>query len=49
MSEELIIPPEYTFTAKGDKFLLNDSGDVPQRFFIFGTQTNIEMINASQI
>ena len=47
--EELIIPPEYTFTAKGDNFLLYDSGDGPQRFIIFGTQINIEMLNTSQI
>ena len=29
--------------------MLYDSGDGPQRFLLFGTQMNIEMLNASQI
>ena len=47
--EELIIPLEYRLTAKGDDFLLYDSGPGPQRILIFGTQMNLEMLNTSQI
>ena len=47
--EELIIPPEYAFTAKGENFLLYDSRVDPQRFIIFGIEANVEMLNTSQI
>ena len=47
--EHLIIPPEYQVTQKGDNFLLFDSGPGSQRIIMFGTQENVEMLNASQI
>ena len=36
--DELVIPPEYQMTAKGENFLLYDSGA--------NTQRNVEMLNA---
>ena len=47
--QELVIPPEYQTTAKGDNFLLYDSGPSAQRILIFGTLCNVEMLNASHI
>ena len=45
---QLAIPAEYQHTAKGEQFLLYDSGATdPQRFLIFGTQRNLEMLQAS--
>ena len=46
---DLVIPTEYQITAKGDNFLLYDSGLGIQRIIIFGTKCNVEMLNASQI
>ena len=47
--DELVIPSEYQMTAKGENFLLYDSGPNTQRMIIFGTQRNVEMLNASHI
>ena len=46
--EELNLPPEYQQTAKEEQFLLYDSGPEPQRILIFGTQHNLDMLQASQ-
>ena len=46
--DELNLPPEYQQTAKGEHFLLYDSGPDPQRILIFGTQRNLDMLQASQ-
>ena len=46
--EELNLPPEYQQTAKEEQFLLYDSGPEPQRILIFGTQRNLDMLQASQ-
>ena len=45
---ELEIPMEYRSTAKGEMFLLYDSGPDPERILIFGTCQNIEMLKCSQ-
>ena len=47
--DELVIPLEYQMTAKGENFLLYDSGPDTQRMITFGTQGNVEMLNASHI
>ena len=44
-----VIPQEYQITAKGENFLLYDSGTNTQRMIIFGTQRNVEMLNAFHI
>ena len=46
--EELILPPEYQQTVKGERFLFYDSGPGPERILIFGTQRNLEMLESSQ-
>ena len=45
--EQLALPPEYQQTAKGEQFLLYDSGPETQRILIFGTQRNLEMLRLS--
>ena len=45
---KLEIPMEYRSTAKGEMFLLYDSGPDPERILIFGTCQNIEMLKCSQ-
>ena len=45
--EQLALPPEYQQTAKGEQFLLYDSGPDTQRILIFGTQLNLEMLRLS--
>ena len=47
--QELNLPPEYQRTAKGEQFLLYDSGPEAQRILIFGTQRNLDMLEASQV
>ena len=47
--QDLVIPPEYQITEKGDNFLLYDSGRGIQRVIIFGTKCNVEMLNGFQI
>ena len=40
--QQLALPPEYQQTAKGEQFLLYNSGPETQRILIFGTQcTNL--------
>ena len=46
--EELVLPAEYQQTAKGEQFLLYDSGPETQRILIFGTQRNLEMLRLSE-
>ncbi|KAI6658285.1 hypothetical protein LOD99_15554 [Oopsacas minuta] len=47
---ELVLPAEYQRTAKGEQFLLYDSGeDDAHRFLIFGTQRNLGMLQQSKI
>ncbi|KAI6658759.1 hypothetical protein LOD99_15083 [Oopsacas minuta] len=47
---ELVLPAEYQRTAKGEQFLLYDSGeDYPHRFLNFGTQRNLGMLQQSKI
>ncbi|KAI6650782.1 hypothetical protein LOD99_7833 [Oopsacas minuta] len=47
---ELVLPSEYQRTAKGEQFLLYDSGeDDAHRFLIFGTQRNLGMQQQSKI
>ena len=45
---ELEIPMEYRSTAKGEMFLIYDSGADLERILIFGTCQNIEMLKCSQ-
>ena len=45
---ELEIPMEYRSTAKGEIFLLYDSGPSPERILIFGTCQNVDMLINSQ-
>ena len=45
--EQLALPPEYQQIAKGEQFLLYDSGPESQRILIFGTQHNLEMLRLS--
>ena len=42
--EQLVLSAEIQQTAKGEQFLLYDSGPDTQRMFIFGTQRNLEML-----
>ncbi|KAI6649974.1 hypothetical protein LOD99_6338 [Oopsacas minuta] len=47
---ELALPAVYQQTAKGEQFLLYDSGaDDVHRFLIFGTQHNLGMLRRSKI
>ena len=47
---DLVLPTEYQQTNKGDQFILYDSGqDDLNRFMIFGTHENVEMLKNSQI
>ena len=46
--EELVLLAEYQQTAKGEQFLLYDSGPETQRILIFGTQRNLEMLRLSE-
>ena len=47
---DLVLPIEYQQTAKGDQFILYDSGQEHSNcFVIFGTHQNIEMLRSSQI
>ena len=46
--EELIFPPDYQQTAKGEQFLIYDSGPESERILIFATQQNLEMLESSQ-
>ena len=47
---DLVLPIEYQQTAKGDQFILYDSGQEHSNcFVIFGTHQNIEMLLSSQI
>ena len=46
-SLQLDLPPEYQQTAKGEQFLLYDSGPETQWILIFGTQSNLEMLRLS--
>ncbi|KAI6649877.1 MULE and FLYWCH domain containing protein [Oopsacas minuta] len=47
---ELALPAVYQQTAKGEQFLLYDSGkDDVHRFLIFGTQRNLRMLRQSKI
>ena len=48
-SSHHILPPEYKKTAKGEQFLLYDSGPEVERILIFGTQQNLEMLQLSQV
>ena len=46
---QLALPNEYMMTAKGEPFLLYDSGAADaQRFLIFGTQANLHMLQSSR-
>ena len=45
---ELEIPMDYRSTAKGEMFLLYDSGPESERILIFGTGKNIDMLKCSQ-
>ena len=45
--EQLALPPEYQQTAKGEQFLLYDSGPETQRILIFATQRDLEMLRLS--
>ena len=47
--QDLVLPPEYQITTKGENFMLYDSGPGIQWIIIFGTMRNVEMLNASQI
>ena len=49
--DTLVIPEAYKKTSKGDRFLLYDSGtgSENQRLLIFGTASNIDMLNTSNI
>jgi hypothetical protein len=44
---ELNLPVEYTKTAKGDNFLLHDSGPGQTRFLVFSTGRNMELLAQS--
>ena len=46
--DELVLPDEYQKTAKGEQFLLYDSGAGAQRFLIFRTQTNLDILQSSR-
>ena len=46
--EQLVLPAEYQLTAKGEQFLLYDSGPDTQRMLIFGTQRNLEMLKLAE-
>ena len=46
--EQLVLPAEYQQTAKGEQFLLYDSGPDTQRMLIFGTQRNLEMLQLAE-
>ncbi|KAI6648615.1 hypothetical protein LOD99_7972 [Oopsacas minuta] len=47
---ELVLPAEYQWTAKGEQFLLYDSGeDDAYRFPIFGPQRNLGVLQQSKI
>ena len=46
--EELVLPADYQQTAKGEQFLLYDSGPETQRILIFWTQRNLEMLRLSE-
>ncbi|KAI6648616.1 hypothetical protein LOD99_7973 [Oopsacas minuta] len=47
---ELVLPAEYQWTAKGEQFLLYDSGeDDAYRFLIFGPQRNLGVLQQSKI
>lgn len=43
--EDIVFPPKYCRTAKGDQFLLYDSGG-PERKLIFGTKKNLDILAA---
>ena len=43
----LELPPSYYKTDKGQRFLLYDSGN--QRILIFGTESNLKILNTSSI
>ena len=46
--DQLALPDEYQKTAKGEQFLLYDCGAADaERFLIFGTQTNLQMLQSS--
>ena len=47
---DLVLPTEYQQINKGNQFILYDSGqDHSNRFIIFGTHENVEMLKNSQI
>ena len=46
--EQLVLPAAYQQTAKGEQFLLYDSGPETQRILIFGTQRNLEMLQLAE-
>ena len=46
--EQLVLPAAYQQTAKGEQFLLYDSGPETQRILIFGTQRNLEMLQLTE-
>ena len=47
--EQLSLPEEYKRSAKGEQFLLYDSGPETERILIFGTQRNLEMLEQSKV
>ena len=47
--EQLSLPEEYKRSAKGEQFLLYDSGPETERILIFGTQRNLEMLEQSRV
>jgi len=42
--EEIIFPDQYTLDLRGFPFLLHDDGQISDRFIIFATQQNLEVI-----
>lgn len=45
---QIVFPPLYTETIKGDEFLLYDSGANEQRILIFATKKNLELLAESE-
>jgi len=42
--EEIIFPDKYTLDVRGFPFLLHDDGPISDRFIVFATQQNLEVI-----
>jgi len=45
---DLQLPEEFTVTDRGERFLIHDSGPGTQRFLIFATTRNMELLARSQ-